>query len=328
MTTQPKISVIIPVYKAEAYLHRCVDSILNQTFQDFEILLVDDGSPDRSGAICDEYAAANPKVKVFHQENRGAAAARKQGVERAEGQYLCFVDADDYIRDVALDRLVEKANSSDNDIVIGGFCLLKGEKRTFVRNYSSYGADNVSVLCSVVSERCIYPSLCAKLIRRNLFDKIQWVESLSIGEDAAITYQLLYHAKKIGFIDDTVYVYEYNADSSSHKLSEKARCSIIQFCLWSETFFERIGYLDDDRFASCFAENCMNGYYRYLMANGDPALFHSFADRVYSIYLKNEKACRSVPIQRIMLLKLYRLNLIAGVIGRNVLNLIRTVVTN
>ena len=95
--TTPKISVIVPVYKAEAYLHRCVDSILAQTFQDFEVLLIDDGSPDRSGEICDEYARKDKRVRVFHKENGGVSSARNMGLDNARGEYVCFVDSDDWL---------------------------------------------------------------------------------------------------------------------------------------------------------------------------------------------------------------------------------------
>ena len=94
MNQAPKVSVIVPVYKAEKYLHRCVDSILAQTFIDFELLLVDDGSPDCSGDICDQYAAADPRVRVFHKPNGGVSSARNLGIEKANGEWLMFVDAD------------------------------------------------------------------------------------------------------------------------------------------------------------------------------------------------------------------------------------------
>ena len=96
-SVMPKISVIVPVYKAEQYIRRCVDSILAQTFTDFELLLIDDGSPDNSGAICDEYAAKDSRIKVFHKENGGVSSARNLGLDNVTGEYISFIDADDYI---------------------------------------------------------------------------------------------------------------------------------------------------------------------------------------------------------------------------------------
>ena len=93
----PEISVIVPVYKAEAFLADCIDSILSQTFSDFEIILVDDGSPDNSGRICEEYAAKYACIRVLHQENQGQAAARNHALTHAQGQWICYVDSDDLI---------------------------------------------------------------------------------------------------------------------------------------------------------------------------------------------------------------------------------------
>lgn len=105
----PQISIIVPVYKAEKYIHRCIGSILRQTFSDFELILVDDGSPDGSGAICDDYAAKDRRVRVIHQENKGASAARNAGLDAAAGDWIAFCDSDDMVAPKWLEHLVEKA---------------------------------------------------------------------------------------------------------------------------------------------------------------------------------------------------------------------------
>ena len=112
------VSVIVPVYKAEKWLHRCVDSILAQTMEDFELLLIDDGSPDRSGEICDEYAAKDSRVRVFHKENGGVSSARNLGLDNAQGEWISFVDADDILPEKALSDFLEFA-SCDVDIICG-----------------------------------------------------------------------------------------------------------------------------------------------------------------------------------------------------------------
>ena len=101
---EPRVSIIVPVYKAEAYLHRCIDSIIVQTFTNWELLLVDDGSPDRSGVICDEYAGKDERIKVFHKENGGVSSARNLGIDKAVGEWLCFIDSDDTIQPTYLDN--------------------------------------------------------------------------------------------------------------------------------------------------------------------------------------------------------------------------------
>lgn len=101
----PKISIIVPVYKAETYLHRCVDSILAQTFTDWELILVDDGSPDQSGKICDEYAKKDQRVKVIHKENGGVSSARQRGLDESVGEYTIHADPDDWVEPEMLDEL-------------------------------------------------------------------------------------------------------------------------------------------------------------------------------------------------------------------------------
>ena len=120
--TTPKISVIVPVYKTEAYLHRCVDSILAQTFQDFEVLLIDDGSPDRSGEICDEYARKDRRVRVFHKENGGVSSARNVGLDNARGEWICFVDSDDWVEEEMFATICSFMQSKGQiDILFWGF---------------------------------------------------------------------------------------------------------------------------------------------------------------------------------------------------------------
>ena len=113
------ISIIVPVYNTEKYLRRCIDSVLAQTYQDFELLLIDDGSKDSSGAICDEYAAQDARVRVFHKENGGVSSARNVGLDNARGEWITFVDADDWIESDMLELLLRKGEETGADIVMG-----------------------------------------------------------------------------------------------------------------------------------------------------------------------------------------------------------------
>ena len=119
----PKVSVIVPIYKAEKYINRCIDSILAQTFTDWELLLIDDGSPDRSGEICDEYAENDPRIRVFHKANGGVSSARQMGQEEAVGEYTIHVDPDDWVEPTMLEELYAKAEADDADMVICDFFL-------------------------------------------------------------------------------------------------------------------------------------------------------------------------------------------------------------
>ena len=136
----PKISVIVPVYKAEDYLHRCVDSILVQTFTDFELILVDDGSPDGSGVLCDKYAQIDKRVKVIHKENGGVASARQCGIDNACSEYTIHADPDDWVEPNMLEELYNKAKESKADMVICDFCIC------------AIGLRNVDVICKDVPD--------------------------------------------------------------------------------------------------------------------------------------------------------------------------------
>ena len=116
----PVISVIVPVYKVEPYLHQCLDSVLAQSFTDFELILIDDGSPDNCGAICDEYAARDSRIYVIHQENAGQGKARNVGMDRASGKYLIFLDSDDYWLPTTLEALYTEAERNQTQVLVFG----------------------------------------------------------------------------------------------------------------------------------------------------------------------------------------------------------------
>ena len=129
----PELSVIVPVYKVEKYLSKCIDSILAQTFTDFELILIDDGSPDRCGEICDEYAAKDSRIIVIHQQNKGVSAARNAGLEIAKGKYIGFVDSDDWIEPEMYQILIATANETASELVICG-SKQRDESGAFLRN--------------------------------------------------------------------------------------------------------------------------------------------------------------------------------------------------
>ena len=124
----PTVSIIVPVYKAETFLSRCIDSILNQEYRDFELLLVDDGSPDSSGEICDTYARNDSRIRVIHQPNSGVSIARNHAIDQARGTYLQFLDSDDWITSDATKLLVRSAGDFQADLVIADFYRVIGER--------------------------------------------------------------------------------------------------------------------------------------------------------------------------------------------------------
>ena len=118
---QPKVSIIVPIYNVEKYIHKCIDSILSQTFTDFELILVDDGSPDKCGEICEQYALKDNRIKVVHKENGGLSDARNAGIDVASGKYIYFIDSDDWISPNSIISLLNFAEDNQCEIVQGGF---------------------------------------------------------------------------------------------------------------------------------------------------------------------------------------------------------------
>ena len=212
----PKISVIVPVYKAEKTLGRCVDSILCQTFADFELLLIDDGSPDRSGRICDEYAAKDSRVKVIHQNNSGAAAARNVGLENASGEYISFADSDDFVAPDFLESLYGLSCRSGCDITMCNYNLTDGGSfEPVLHGFDEGTAFDREGVRKVIFKNIAecntngYFSLWDKLIKAEIIQKndIRFVSDMSFGEDLCFILDMLIAANGIAFTEKTVYNY-------------------------------------------------------------------------------------------------------------------------
>lgn len=208
------ISIIVPVYKAESYLCRCIDSLLAQTFKDFEILLIDDGSPDRSGEICDQYANSDHRVKVFHKENGGVSSARQHGLDNATGEYVIHADPDDWVEPDMLKDMYEKALSEDADMVICNFYWDTSTISVIHRQQPS-SLDSESVLLSLFQG--IHGSCCNKLVKLSLFKKygIGFYDGLSFCEDLMINVKLLKLPLKIAYLNQAYYHYVQNVNQNS-----------------------------------------------------------------------------------------------------------------
>ena len=194
----PQISVIVPVYKAEAYLHRCVDSILAQTYQDFEVLLIDDGSPDRSGEICDVYAQKDRRVRVFHKENGGVSSARNCGIQKANGCYICFVDSDDSVGVHYLEHLM----NGDFDITLSGltYVLENGVRlENIPRYYQGDGLAAIGLCIPELETLLLLNGPCQKRFKKNLVleRKICFDESCSNGEDTLFVWEYMQYIRSI-----------------------------------------------------------------------------------------------------------------------------------
>lgn len=199
----PLISVIVPVYNSEKYLHRCIDSILTQTFSDFELLLVDDGSTDSSGAICDEYAKKDQRVRVFHKENGGVSSARNLGLDKARGEWIAFVDADDELMTISIDF---NSFMGEEDLIIGGFIDCPSQIE-FNLPTGSYSQDSLNELYSNNVGHFVWGSVCGKLFKRSLIGKEKFDLKMTLGEDELFFLQYLKYVRTCKIIDSYKYKY-------------------------------------------------------------------------------------------------------------------------
>lgn len=216
------ISVIVPIFGAENTLLRCLDSLKSQTFRDFEVLMIDDGSPDRCGEIIDDYAKSDNRFKAFHKENGGVSSARQYGIEHAQGKYTIHADPDDWIEPEMLEALYGKAIEDDADMVICDFYenTYKGQK--YIKQKPS-SLNHKDVLHDIFGK--IHGSTCNKLIRRKLYSEynIQFPESISFCEDQYVIAAFLKHDIKISYLPKAFYHYirELNHSSLSRNYNEQ-----------------------------------------------------------------------------------------------------------
>ena len=208
------ISIIVPVYKVEKYLEKCVNSILKQTYTNLEIILVDDGSPDKCGQLCDELAKTDDRIKVFHKENGGLSDARNYGVERANGEYIGFVDSADYIHECMYEELYKAIKKSGTSIAECG--VTRVYKNTLRPHYEGEDyflvLDREGYLKEYLENKRLYGSAWCKLIHRDLAKKIKFPTG-KIYEDAFYTLELLKTVDKYTLISGNYYYYYIRENS-------------------------------------------------------------------------------------------------------------------
>lgn len=224
----PKISIIVPVYRVENYLDRCIKSILNQTFTDFELILVDDGSPDRCPQKCDDWCKVDKRIKVIHKENGGLSSARNAGLEAAKGEYIGFVDSDDWITCDMYELLYRLAKKYKADIVCGG--IERTNTENVAKNDSGtirkYTQNEFSKKYFKLDSNETVHYVVNKLYSHETANKIIFPINL-INEDVEGFFLALLAAKKIVTIDNTVYYYWENAESISYKWFTKKQMDLI-----------------------------------------------------------------------------------------------------
>jgi glycosyltransferase involved in cell wall biosynthesis len=261
---KPTISIIVPVYNVEPYLGKCLESIMEQTFKDFEVILINDGSTDKSGVICNEFALRDKRFKVLNKENGGLSSARNAGLKIAQGEYISFVDGDDWIEKNMHLEMYTHCIATGSDISICKFGREINNKINFdVEKKYIKEMNNKEGISELFKGKLYRFSACNKLFKRGLFDGVEFPEG-RIHEDLSTTYKLFAKANKVVFLNYVGYIYVMRENSI---LTSKYNVKRLDaFIGWDEILsFMKVAYpnLSND-FISCFVYGCVDHIYYIL----------------------------------------------------------------
>ncbi len=204
------ISIIVPVYNAEQTIERCIESVLAQTFCDWELILIDDGTPDNSGAICDAYAAASGNIRVIHQDNQGVSVARNVGIEASQSKYLLFLDSDDYLEETMLQVYFDHAKRYSSDVIMGGMRVIGNEKGTS-KNLPITGEYDTSVFETICQEPEMFGYVGGKMIRASIVKqhKIRFRTDMQSQEDLEFFLSLYGFCRRFLLLEYAGYRYDF-----------------------------------------------------------------------------------------------------------------------
>ncbi|WP_373260060.1 glycosyltransferase family 2 protein [Phocaeicola vulgatus] len=223
---QPIITIIIPIYKAENCIKRCIDSIINQTFTSFELLLINDGSPDSSGKICDEYAQTDQRIKVFHKKNGGVSSARNLGIQKSNGNFICFIDSDDWIEPYHLEALYQTYQTYHCDLIINGYAKEKKNSKTIQVHTGIYTTKEIPNGITELKRNQLLGYPWNKLFKKDIIEQynIKFDHSITLREDEIFVLQYLTHCNSIQCTDSISYHYIELENSLSKK--KHSYCSL------------------------------------------------------------------------------------------------------
>ena len=213
----PLISIVVPIYNVEKYIHKCVDSIINQTYKEIEIILVDDGSPDNCGSICDEYSQKDDRIKVIHQKNKGLSGARNSGTNIAKGEYIAFIDSDDYIVSNMYELLLNKILTTKSDVAICNFRESKSTNYPFEKNnYTLTTLDQRETFQNYL-DYGFY--VWRNLYKRTVIESVEFKEDILFVEDIFFGADIISKITKSVFIDLPLYIYNVDNMTSLTKVN-------------------------------------------------------------------------------------------------------------
>lgn len=293
-------SIIVPVYRVEKYLSQCIESILSQTYRDFELILVDDGSPDSCPAICDEYAKRDNRIKVIHKENSGSVSARNTGLRVAQGEYICFVDGDDFVLSDMLETYERELCNKKVDMICTGYSLYYGKHD--IKTVLPHGKNGIYTKRQMNEELYtkmlsttpffsfyICPTVWSKCFRKSLVEKIcvDIPDGISLGDDVGVTYPALLRANSISILNYTGYMYRQNLDSMTHTYDENLYKKIRTLIVYLKSIEKSMGWE---------AGNQINEYAVYLLILAKNNEFKYNKSDTYRIKKNNMRRYLSDPI--------------------------------
>ena len=240
-----KVSIIVPVYNIENYIRVCVESILAQTYASLELILVDDGSKDNSGILCDEYAVIDPRVKVIHKENGGVSSARNAGLRQAKGDWIMHVDGDDWIEPDMIESLIEAAKATEADLVFSDF--IKYGPNAGNNQLPSWNSDKIDSMSRYIAY--VMTTIWGSIAKRSLYidHSLKSPEGISYCEDFHLIVRLCHYAKKIANVHRPFYHYRYRPTSIMSNMSRKTEAD--EQWVYQDTirFFKEQGVYEDYR---------------------------------------------------------------------------------
>lgn len=240
------ISVIVPVYNVEKYIRGCIDSIIGQTYNNLEIIIVNDGSLDESGKICDEYLKKDNRIKVIHKENSGVSSARNIGIKNSTGKWIAFVDSDDWIEKNYFEELLKVAIENDAEVVLCGYNRITANKKEKIHNSGQLINDNSrEFLIKILNPQTGYGFCHMKLYKKSIIKDNLFDTSLKVGEDALFNEKIALNITKACFLEKSLYNYRINPNSVVRKFDEEYAIKYLNSMKNNKNYLMQV-YQDDN----------------------------------------------------------------------------------
>lgn len=301
----PLVSIITPVYNAEKYLKTCIDSVLKQTYTNWELILVNDGSTDGSLDIIKQYAQLDVRIKYIDKINEGPSLSRKSGTEQAKGKYIQYLDSDDFLQENAIEYLTDKAEATNAEVVAAPFFFYYSENKMDISGHFSFQeTTGMEYFNEILSGRA-YWSVWSNFLSRSLFERndILFVPEISFGEDAILMVQLLYHTQKVVALEQPILYYRQIEASICHDITPKRHEDLRTYTKWIERFMTEKGLYESYR-NNLILKNiemaflCMHwGYYE----NADKDM-----KRIVKDIKKRPQLLKCLPGRQRKIIKVYR----------------------